>query len=102
MDISPNRLILSLIVIALTLGLGCASRAAVPAEAPTTAGAVGPGAVASGDTGSIPEKKTIPVGVSVGQRAPDFAILLADGTTVTSRQLALEGKPAFLMFFATW
>jgi len=102
MNISPHRLVVSLMVIVLTLGMGCASSAAIPAKAPTTTGAAGPGTVASGAAKAIPERKTIPVGVSVGERAPDFAILLADGTTVTSEELALQGKPAFLMFFATW
>ena len=42
------------------------------------------------------------MGGFVGERPPDFAMLLLDGSTVTSEELALEGKPAFLMFFATW
>jgi hypothetical protein len=119
-------MILSLVIIALTLGTGCASNAAVPAEAPTTARsavpaetlttagaavpgesptttmATGPRAAAAGGTEATPEKEAIPVGASVGKTAPGFAILLVDGTTVTSQELALEGKPAFLMFFATW
>ena len=102
MDISPNHLVLCLIVIVFTMGIGCASSAAVPAEAPTKAGAAGVGAVVSAGAESKPEKKTIPIGVSVGESVPGFAILLVDGTTVTSQQLALQGKPAFLMFFATW
>ena len=102
MNISVNNPALSLLVIAvvaLMLGLGCASSAAVPAETPTAAN---PGAVASGGAVDTPEAAAIPVGASVGERVPGFAILLADGTTVTSQELALQGKPAFLMFFATW
>ena len=102
MNIFLTHPILGLIVIALTLGLGCASSAAVPAEAPTMAGVAGPGSVAADAAEALPEKKAIPVGVSVGERVPGFAILLVDGTTITSRELALQGKPAFLMFFATW
>lgn len=103
--------------ILIMLGVGCASTAAVPVEPPTADGAGsaavptrpptanGAGPPASGASVSvepIPEKDEIPVGVSVGERPPHFAILLADGTTVTSEALALEGKSAFLMFFATW
>jgi len=159
MNISPNRLILSLIVIALTLGIACASSAAVPREVPTaesatdtsaltasgaeaslekqatapanpapvasagteaspektdapvggsnlnpmdTPVAASPSAGAVGSADAVPEKKTVPVTVFVGERPPDFAMLLLDGSTVTSEELALEGKPAFLMFFATW
>jgi peroxiredoxin len=38
----------------------------------------------------------------VGDRAPDFALALTDGSTVTSESLAAAGKPMFLFFMATW
>ena len=44
----------------------------------------------------------IEVGNDVGQRVPDFAIDLVDGTTVTAVDLLAEGQPTFLFFFATW
>ena len=42
------------------------------------------------------------VGSSVGDRAPDFEMRLADGTLVTFASLIAESRPAFLYFFATW
>ena len=42
------------------------------------------------------------VGSSVGDRAPDFEMRLADGTLVTFASLIAESRPAFLFFFATW
>ena len=42
------------------------------------------------------------VGSSVGDRAPDFEVRLADGTLVTFASLVAESRPAFLYFFATW
>jgi peroxiredoxin len=47
-------------------------------------------------------KIDIEVGTKVGQRVPDFAIDLVDGTTVTAVDLIAEGQPTFLFFFATW
>ncbi len=41
------------------------------------------------------------VGNQVGDRVPDFALELADGTTVTSASLVAEGRPTFLFFWAT-
>ena len=73
--------------------------APTPVETPLK---TGPTATVSNAAEPAPEQKTIPVGLKIGERLPDFAILLADGATVTSQQLILEGKPAFLMFFATW
>ena len=42
------------------------------------------------------------VGTSVGDLAPEFEMLLIDGSSVTSAGLKNAGKPVFLFFFATW
>jgi peroxiredoxin len=42
------------------------------------------------------------VGNDVGQRIPDFAIALVDGSTVTSEELLARRQPTFLFFFETW
>ena len=42
------------------------------------------------------------VGSSVGNRAPNFEMRLADGTLVNSASLIAESRPTFLYFFATW
>ena len=42
------------------------------------------------------------VGTSVGNKIPHFEFTLADGTSISTAQLASEGQPAFLFFFTTW
>ena len=49
-----------------------------------------------------PPPVSVPIGTSEGERVPDFALDLADGSTVTSAQLLEAGQPAFLFFLATW
>ena len=49
-----------------------------------------------------PVPPPVPVGAKEGQRIPDFAMTLADGSVVTSQLLLEANKPAFLFFFATW
>ena len=49
-----------------------------------------------------PPSTDLKVGTKVGNRVPDFAMRLGDGTTVTSASLISAGKPVFLYFFATW
>ena len=44
----------------------------------------------------------VEVGYDVGLRAPEFSMSLLDGSEVTSASLAMEGKPAFLYFHATF
>ena len=42
------------------------------------------------------------VGTSAGDLSPGYTLLLADGSTVSSKDLTRAGKPVFLMFTATW
>jgi hypothetical protein len=92
------------------------------AVAPTAENAAGiePGA---GDEGILPEsvliepaasevppesadaeavRVPINIGSNVGDRIPDFAIKLVDGSTVTSAELLAQRQPTFLFFFETW
>ena len=41
------------------------------------------------------------IGNNIGDRIPDFEIVLTDGTPITSAGLLQNGRPAFLFFFAT-
>ena len=41
------------------------------------------------------------VGNNIGDRIPEFEIVLTDGTPITSAGLLENGRPAFLFFFAT-
>ena len=49
---------------------------------------------------SIPVSTNI--GNNIGERIPDFAITLIDGSTITSADLLTERQPTFLFFFETW
>ena len=49
---------------------------------------------------SVPVSNT--TGNNVGERIPDFAITLIDGSTITSEDLLTERQPTFLFFFETW
>ena len=42
------------------------------------------------------------VDLKIGETAPAFAMILADGTEVSSADLAASGRPAHLFWFATW
>ena len=42
------------------------------------------------------------VGISAGDKIPDFGFQLNDGTFVSTNSLVEQGKPTFLFFFATW
>ena len=42
------------------------------------------------------------VGTDVGNRSPDFAMQLADGSQVTSQSLDDQDHAALLFYFATW
>ena len=44
----------------------------------------------------------ISVGTDVGNRSPDFAMQLADGSKVTSQFLNDQDRAALLFYFATW
>ena len=41
------------------------------------------------------------IGNNIGDRIPEFEIVLTDGTPITSAGLLQNGRPAFLFFFAT-
>jgi len=54
---------------------------------------------------SVPVPATIgpaTIGNNLGQRIPDFAIQLVDGSSVTSADLLAQRQPTFLFFFETW
>ena len=42
------------------------------------------------------------IGTTVGKTVPHFEFTLIDGTKRSTAQLASQGKPVFLFFFATW
>jgi len=42
------------------------------------------------------------VGIDVGSTVPHFEFTLIDGTRQSTAQLASQGRPVFLFFFATW
>jgi hypothetical protein len=72
-----------------------------PAFGPPTPGSGStPPATATGGAGT--DLASIPVGTDVGDRIPEFAISLADGTAVTLDDLVQEQRPTFLFFFTTW
>ena len=40
--------------------------------------------------------------LKIGEASPPFAMILADGSEVSSGSLAASGRPAHLFWFATW
>ena len=96
--------LISAAVALLAIGAACGSgsapaetASATPIEVPA-AGAQAPAATAPPTTGPVEVK----VGHKVGDRAPEYALSLAGGGTVTSESLASENRPVFLFFLATW
>jgi thiol-disulfide isomerase/thioredoxin len=81
----------SVLGLTLLLALGCAAAAPAP-----------PTGMPEAQSGEAPGGLTPATGARVGERAPEFAINLADGSTVTSAELMAQGRPTFLYFFATW
>lgn len=77
-----------------------------PAQAPATEAPAPPTAVPATDTPPPPptatETPAVDVGSEVGQTPPAFAMTLADGSTVESASIIGAGKPAFMVYFATW
>lgn len=61
-----------------------------PAEAP-----------AEEPTATVPAPAALE-GTNVGAIPPAFEMELADGTRIASAEIAASGKPAFMMYFATW
>ena len=76
-----------------------------PEDEPSTDGSV-VSAPDGGDGASAPPtqepERELPVGGDVGERAPDFTVTLADGSTASLESLLAPGKPLLLYFFATW
>lgn len=67
------------------------SAASAAPDLGTTQGTTAPPTAAADD---------VPVGLSVGQRAPDFTVELLDGRTVALSDF--RGRPVLLNFWATW
>ncbi|MCY4557798.1 MAG: hypothetical protein OXF79_15755 [Chloroflexi bacterium] len=40
--------------------------------------------------------------LKIGEASPPFTMILADGSEVSSHDLAASGRPAHLFWFATW
>ncbi len=55
---------------------------------------------AAQETSGLSTAADVPVGLSVGQRAPDFTVELLDGRTVALSDF--RGRPVLLNFWATW
>ena len=51
---------------------------------------------------AVEPEPDIPVGTKEGDRVPDFALELVDGSTVTSTDLQAMDQPVFLFFTATF
>jgi thiol-disulfide isomerase/thioredoxin len=53
-------------------------------------------------TDSSEPTSNLQIGNKVGERVPDFSILLGDGSVKRSSEILAEGKPVFIFFWATW
>jgi len=78
----------------------------VPASTPLSQSTVAPGLAPVMPTAVPPKAAVIvdqpEVGTAVGKTVPHFEFTLIDGTKRSTAQLASQGKPVFLFFFATW
>ena len=83
----------------------------VPASTPLSQSTVAPGLapapVPTVMPTAVPPKAAVivdqpEVGTVVGKTVPHFEFTLIDGTKRSTAQLASQGKPVFLFFFATW
>lgn len=88
--------------VALAILLGCATDSPLT---PTSTMPASPRPTVS--TADLPPStdnsaQPVAVGTKVGNRIPDFALDLVDGTTVTSDDLIKQNRPTFLFFFASW
>ena len=82
------------------------SRAA-PASSPIPGPTSAPAPVPTVMPTAVPPKAAVivdqpEVGTAVGKTVPHFEFTLIDGTKRSTAQLANQGKPVFLFFFATW
>lgn len=100
--------LISAAVALLAIGAACGSgsapeetASATPIEVPATvtpAGAQVPAATDPPTAGPAEVK----AGNRVGNRAPEYALSLADGGAVTSESIVSGNRPVFLFFLATW
>ena len=89
--------------------LACGGNSAAPsADAPgamstTSPTSQTPTPTAPATSTEVPaDALSIPVGSSVGNRAPDFTLTFSDGQTVSLASLRGQGSPVVVYFFATW
>ncbi|MCS5654323.1 MAG: hypothetical protein NZ810_00125 [Dehalococcoidia bacterium] len=96
-------------------GVSTATLAAGPTHVPvstplsqsTVAPGLAPAPVPTVMPTAVPPKAAVivdqpEVGTAVGKTVPHFEFTLIDGTKRSTAQLASQGKPVFLFFFATW
>ena len=96
-------------------GVSTATLAAGPTHVPvstplsqsTVAPGLAPAPVPTVMPTAVPPKAAVivdqpEVGTVVGKTVPHFEFTLIDGTKRSTAQLASQGKPVFLFFFATW
>ncbi len=90
-----RRLKMHLLLIAMALFAALAMAACAPASND------GGGGMAGMEMGSMamPEDSG---NLKIGQESPPFAMILADGSQVSSDSLTASGRPAHLFWFATW
>ena len=110
---SVSVLIAGMLSVALACGTASESAGEAPSRrvdsisiAPTTAAGTSPQLDAAKVEPSL-EVMAAPqvepaIGPNVGNRAPEFTLLMADGTTVKSADLLAAKRPTFLYFFTTW
>ncbi len=95
-----NRTVNLLVVLGLVLG-ACGSDTSVGAGTTATSVVAGPGtettSVVTGDIAVSPGEPA-PSGVE-GPVAPDFSLVLADGSTFT---LSEGSRPVYMVFWAEW
>lgn len=83
--------------------IACGGSATGPASA--TSPAINTGATptpAAGPTTDAPLVAQPKLGTNVGETLPPFEFALFDGSVRSTAQLASQGRPVFLFFFATW
>ena len=78
-----------------------ALRPPTPPHFPTDTIAPPTAAPAEEPTATVPTPAA-PEGTNVGEIPPAFEMELSDGTRIASAEIAASGKPAFMMYFATW
>ena len=100
MNLGIERSLMAAAVGLLAIGVACSS-GSTPQE--TTAAATIEVTKPSADAAPPTEKPAeVKVGNKVGNRAPEYALSLVGGSTVTSDSLVSESRPVFLFFLAKW